>query len=109
MNELKLNGVIKQIGEVQEFDSGFRKVEFVITTSEQFPQEVKFEVLKDKVDDFIKFNKVGATVDVSFNVRGSVWKDKHYVNLIAWKVFKSDAVAETVEEVEKVSEDDLPF
>lgn len=90
MSDLKLTGKIKLIGEKQTFDSGFQKVEFVITTNDTYPQDVKFEVLKDKVDNFLKYNKVGQDVDVSFNINGSEYKGKYYVNLIAWKVFKAD-------------------
>ena len=89
---LQLKGTIKVIGEKQTFDSGFQKVEFVLTTNdEKYPQDVKFEIVQDKVDDFLKYNKVGASVDVDFNVRGNEYKEKYYVNLSAWKVFKSDA------------------
>ena len=42
---LQLTGTIKLIGEVQTFDSGFRKVEFVLTTNdEKYPQDVKFDI-----------------------------------------------------------------
>ena len=69
---LQLNGTIKLIGEKQVFDSGFQKVEFVLTTNdEKYPQDVKFEIVQDKVDDFLKYNKVGSVVDVDFNVRGN--------------------------------------
>ncbi len=89
---LQLNGTIKLIGEKQTFDSGFQKVEFVLTTNdEKYPQDVKFEIVQDKVDDFLKYNKVGSVVDVDFNVRGNEYKEKYYVSLSAWKVFKSDA------------------
>jgi len=110
---LQLTGKIKLIGEVQTFDSGFRKVEFVLTTNdENYPQDVKFDISQDKVDDFIKYNKVGASVDVSFNVRGNEYKDKYYVNLSAWKVFKSDANKAATDigvPVEELATDDLPF
>ena len=46
--ELKLSGKIKLINDTQTWDSGFSKREFVITTDEQYPQDVKFEVIKDK-------------------------------------------------------------
>lgn len=111
MSELKLTGKIKQIGEVQIFDSGFRKLEFVITTLEQYPQDVKFEIIKDRIDNFIQYNKVGQEVEVSFNVRGNEYNGRYFVNLQAWKVFKTTQAeaeqpkAETVEEVK----DDLPF
>ena len=115
---LQLTGTIKLIGEVQTFDSGFKKVEFVLTTNdEKYPQDVKFDISQDKVDDFIKYNKVGASVDVSFNVRGNEYKDKYYVNLSAWKVFKADAnkpatdIGVPAEELatEELATDDLPF
>ena len=109
---LQLTGTIKLIGDVQTFDSGFRKVEFVITTNdEKYPQDVKFEISQDKVDDFIKYNKVGACVDVDFNVRGNEYNNKYYVNLSAWKVFKSDANKPATDigvPVEELATDDLP-
>ena len=108
MSELKLNGTIKLVGEVQTFDSGFVKREFVITTKEQYPQDVKFEVTKEKATDFEKYNKVGDNVEVTFNVRGNEYNGKYYVNLQAWKVFKADAKpSEPVASVEPV--DDMPF
>ena len=36
--ELKLNGKVKLISDLQSWDSGFTKREFVITTNEQYPQ-----------------------------------------------------------------------
>lgn len=110
MSELKLNGTIKVIGEKQTFDSGFQKVEFVVTTDDQYPQDVKFEIVQDKCDDFLKYNKVGKQVEVSFNVRGNEYKEKYYVNLSAWKVFGASAETKTAEKVEEVEENlDLPF
>ena len=110
---LQLTGKIKLIGEVQTFDSGFKKVEFVITTNdENYPQEVKFDISQDKVDDFIKYNKVGSDVDVSFNVRGNEYKGKYYVNLAAWKVFKAGASKVATDigvPLEEIAIGDLPF
>lgn len=41
---LQVSGKIKQIGEKQTFESGFQKVEFVITTNdEKYPQDIKFD------------------------------------------------------------------
>ena len=109
---LQLKGTIKLIGEKQTFDSGFQKVEFVLTTNdEKYPQDVKFEIVQDKVDDFLKYNKVGSVVDVDFNVRGNEYKGKYYVSLTAWKVFKSQAAAPATDigvPSEEIA-DDLPF
>ena len=106
MSELKLNGTIKMIGELQTFDSGFVKREFVVTTKEQYPQDVKFELVKDKATDFEKYNKVGQDVEVKFNVRGNEYNGKYYVNLQAWYVGNNATPTELV--VSEV-EDDLPF
>ena len=46
--ELKLIGKVKLILDLQSWDSGFTKREFVITTNEQYPQDVKLECIKDK-------------------------------------------------------------
>ena len=37
--ELKLIGKVKLILDLQSWDSGFTKREFVITTNEQYPQD----------------------------------------------------------------------
>ena len=86
MSELKVIGTIKQIGELIQFDSGFSKVEFVITTDETYPQEVKFEAVKEKAEKFLQYNKVGARVEVKFNIRGNEYNGKHYVSLQSWHV-----------------------
>lgn len=84
---LELKGTIKEIGKRKVFDSGYKKVEFVLTTNdEEHPQDVKFKVVQNNVDPFINKNKVGASVKVQFNVRGSEYKDKYYVSLEAFKV-----------------------
>tara|TARA_R110002124_G_scaffold283449_2_gene459480 strand:- start:6540 stop:6872 length:333 start_codon:yes stop_codon:yes gene_type:complete len=110
MSELKINGIIKEIGEIKTFDSGFTKVEFVVTTKEQYPQDIKFEITQAKVEDFIKYNKVGKEVDVSFNIRGNEYNGKYYVNLQAWKVFgaTSDQKKQEDTPLEK-GEGHLPF
>jgi len=107
MSELKLNGTIKLVGELQTYDSGFTKVEFVVTTPDEYPQDVKFEMVKDKAENFLKYNKAGDNVEVSFNVRGNEYNGKHYVSLQAWKVFKSDgATAQPTKAVKQEEEID---
>jgi hypothetical protein len=109
----KLTGTIKSILEKQVFESGFQKVQFVVTTNdEKYPQDVTFEIVQDKVDDFIKYNKVGASVDVSFNIRGNEYNGKTYNTLSAWKVFKSEANAPATDigvPTEELATNDLPF
>lgn len=81
----ELSGSVKLTFPEQTFSSGFNKREFVITTKDKFPQEVKFECLKDKVELVNKL-KEGDEVKVSFDVNGREWQGKYFVNLVAWKI-----------------------
>ena len=85
--ELKINGKVKLIMEQQSWDSGFTKREFVITTNEQYPQDVKLECIKDKISLLNDLSE-GDDVEVSFNVRGNEYNGKYFVNLQAWKLNK---------------------
>ena len=83
MSEVK--GAIKVIESTQTFDSGFQKREFVVTTDETYPQDIKLEFVKDKCAILDKYN-VGDTVAVSYNLRGNEYNGKYYVNLQAWRI-----------------------
>ena len=111
-----LQGRIKLISEPQTFSSGFVKREFVVTTSEKFPQDVKFEVTKERCALLDAF-KAGDEVVVGFVIRGNEYKERYYVNLNALRVqkpgddgnskFYEDAALPR-EDAAK-SDDDLPF
>lgn len=82
----ELNGSVKTIFEEQTFGSGFNKREFVVTTdAEKYPQDIKFECVKDKVELVSKL-KTGDKVKVHFDLRGREWQGKYFVNLNAWKI-----------------------
>jgi len=83
--ELKLKGKVKEIMAVENFDSGFSKRQFVITTDDTYPQDVVFELIKDKCD-LIDPYAIGSDVEVSFNVRGNFYNGKYYTNIQAWKL-----------------------
>ena len=122
MSDYTAKGTIKLIQEIQKFDSGFEKREFVITTDEKYPQDVKFELIKDKCSDIDKFN-VGDSIKVSFNVRGNEYNSKYFVNLQAWRLAVPmeetnnpipaplDPMAAQLQpsNVDDIGEDDLPF
>lgn len=79
-------GTIKLINETQTFGSGFTKREFVITTGDsKYPQDIKFEVVKDKCAVLDQY-AVGQAVNVSFDIRGNEYQGKYYVNLNCWKL-----------------------
>lgn len=82
-------GKIKEIFDTQIFPSGFSKREFVVTTDERFPQDIKFNCLKEKADMLNNF-KAGDTVQVNFDIRGREYNDRYFVDLNAWKIALSD-------------------
>lgn len=109
--ELVIKGTIKKIGEVQTISDKFKKVEFVIETSDQYPKLVSFQVTNDKIDNFLKFNKVGNLVEVKFNVESKEFNGKYFTNLTAWRVQNESAQQSDVKQAttNEVEEDDLPF
>tara|TARA_R110001599_G_scaffold344643_1_gene568299 strand:+ start:744 stop:1148 length:405 start_codon:yes stop_codon:yes gene_type:complete len=79
-------GVVKVIGDTQTFANDFTKREIVITTpDDKYPQDVKFEVIKDKCKVLDVFN-IGQEVKIFFDLRGNEYSGKHYVNLAAWRI-----------------------
>lgn len=106
---LSTTGKVKHIFDTQEFSSGFTKREFVVTTDETYPQDIKFETIKDKTA-LLDTLTVGQEVTVSFNLRGSEYQGKYYVNPRAWKI-EAGAKSESTP-VNSASDDDgdsLPF
>jgi single-strand DNA-binding protein len=85
MPKYELTGAVRLLHDPQTFASGFTKREFVVETGGKYPQLIKLECVKDRVADLDKISP-GDVVNVSFDIRGSEYKDRHYVNLVAWKV-----------------------
>ncbi|MEZ5413311.1 MAG: DUF3127 domain-containing protein [Opitutaceae bacterium] len=84
----EISGTIKVVFDEQTFGSGFNKREFVLTIEDgRFPQDVKFECVKDKVALVAGLNP-GDKAKVFFDLRGREWKGNYYVNLNAWKLEK---------------------
>jgi len=60
-----------------------------VTTGDKYPQDLKFEVVKDKcsmLDDY----KEGQDVQVNFDIRGNEYNGKYFVNLSCWKLSGKD-------------------
>ena len=93
-NQFEIEGSIKLIYETQSFSSGFQKREFVVTTQDKYPQDIKFEVVKDKCA-LLDSLKPETQVKVSFDIRGNEYKDRYYVNLNAWKIEAIDSPSDT--------------
>jgi hypothetical protein len=97
-----IEGTIKVIGETTQYGPNFRKVEFVVTTEDKYPQDIKLEFYQDDcgiIDDF----QVGNRVKVFYNLKGNEYKEKYYVNLQAWKMEDASASTEEIEEVKEAA------
>ncbi len=81
----EMNGTVKVVQDLMTFPSGFSKREFVVTTKEQYPQDVLFETVKDKIAQVDKL-KPGMEVTVHFDIRGREYNGRHFVNLSAWRI-----------------------
>jgi len=113
---MKVTGKITKVLETKEGVSKagteWKKTEFLLTTNEEYNNLYCFEIFGlDKVDAFLKFQKVNDIVEVDFNVKCREWQGKYFTSLEAWKVFSQKE--ETKQDPEPVKqeepESDLPF
>ena len=125
---MDITGKIKLINDTKEYGSkGFRKRELVVTTEEQYPQDLLVEFIQDKCD-ILNSYKVGESVKVDINLRGREWESpqgeiKYFNSIQGWRIEKlssqeADASippvppAEAFEPADDVNDnepDDLPF
>ena len=113
-NELVFKGKIEKIFDVMEGESSngaWKKIEFLVVEAvDKYPQSVKFSLFgEEKVDNFVKYNKEGSTVEVSFNFSCREYQGKFYTDVQAWKVWGSKDEAPAQQEVAVEEVDDLPF
>lgn len=88
---MEIQGKITKILDVvkgQKNDGGeWQKINFLVETDEQYNNLYCFEIFGvEKVDNFQKYNNVGASVKVSFNVKTNEWQGRYFTSLQAWKV-----------------------
>lgn len=115
--EYKITGKITNINPKESISNGqYQKVTFVVTNQDGYNDSDKdyaFEIFeksdseKSKVDNFLKFNKVGQVVDVNFNIDCRAGNKGYWTTLKAWKVFKSDTDTEPTEGTD--DDEEAPF
>ena len=88
---MEVQGKIKLIGDTKTFGSnGFRKRELVVTTEEQYPQDLMIEFVQDKTD-LLNTYQVGQPVKVGINLRGREWvspqgETKYFNSIQGWRI-----------------------
>lgn len=103
-------GKIHLIGQTETVgNNGFTKRLLVIETSEQYPQKIPIDFVKDKTSVLDNY-KVGDEVNVSINLRGSEYQGKFYVNCQGWKIEKVNGNSQPKPAAQPEEESDgLPF
>ena len=125
---MDITGKIKLINETKEYGSnGFRKRELVVTTEEQYPQDLLIEFIQDKCDILNSYN-VGESVKIDINLRGREWQSpqgeiKYFNSIQGGRIEKTSSgdsdvnippippadAFEPADEVNDNEPDDLPF
>ena len=82
-----LPGLVHEIGELVEHDSGFTKQELVIVTNDYKPTLVKFEFLNKSTIQLFGLGK-NEKVKVTFRIEGREWDGRVLNNVIGTKVEK---------------------
>jgi hypothetical protein len=110
-----VKGTIIEIGDIEIFDSGAKKLTLVIDTKEQYNNEYALDYFKSGeyvkyVDEFAKYNKIGDQVEVEFNFNQKKYNGKYYTNLSLWKITKIAAGNPEPQNQSNVEDDEnLPF
>lgn len=118
---MTIKGKIKTIFEEKVVSEKFKTRDLVVTTNEQYPQDILIQFVQDKTSILNEY-KAGDDVEVGINLRGREWVNKEgkamYFNTIqGWKISKLDASSapapqtnNTFDETNDDSElDDIPF
>ena len=127
---MEITGKIKWIDEVKTYgSSGFRKREIVITTQEQYPQQILVEFVQDKCELLDPY-QIGQDVRIGINLRGREWvnpegQTKYFNSIQGWRIDQLDQEIDNEEstpiqkpfettdskneENDGDEEDDLPF
>lgn len=116
---LEVTGKLEKFLEMQEGKTkdgkDWKKQQFIVVTEEKYNNIYPFELFAsgehlEKIDNLLKYNKVGDMVKVQFNVNASEYNGKYYTNLSVWRVDNSKRPeAQPATESFSEVEDDLPF
>lgn len=121
---MEITGRIKKIFETQNITASFKKREFVVTTQEQYPQDIMIEFTQDKTGELDRYQE-GQEVRVSINIRGREWINpegvaKYFNTIQAWRIENmansapnpaqfQDIPASPPTDFKQDQDDDLPF
>ena len=121
---MEITGIIKRISKTVEVSAQFKKREVVITTAEQYPQQISIECHQDKVSLLDGLSE-GQEVTIGINIRGREWTSpqgevRFFNTIVGWKVDKASQApeqfqnsapkaADAMAPLADGEDDDLPF
>jgi translation initiation factor IF-3 len=106
---MEITGTIKILGNSEKVSDKLTKLQVVVTTDEQYPQDISIDFLNDKVD-LLKNFKVGNKVIIGINLRGREYNGKYYNNIVGWRISQDvSEVTNSQQQPAREVEADLPF
>lgn len=96
---MQVSGNLKLVRETQQVTDKFQKREFVVQTTEQYPQFITMELQGDKCDIIDSYAE-GEEVVVDINLRGRSWvnkdgEEKFFNTIVAWKIQRANSQQQT--------------
>ena len=100
MPSYTLTGTVKAVFDIQTFARGFTKRDFVVTTDDERPQDIKLECVAEWCG-LLDGVEPDDRVRVTFRLRGNEYKDRYFVNLQVHQIDKvdDDGTSTTLESV----------
>ena len=95
MNNLTIEGKLVQILPLQEGNStrgAWKKQDFIMETTEQYPKKVCISCWGEKVDELQKFQP-NETLSVAINIESREYNSRWYTDVKAWRIEKGSAAA----------------
>jgi hypothetical protein len=91
---MQVKGRIKRIEATNVVSDKFKKRMLVVTTNDQYPQEIGVQFVQDKCDVLNGYN-AGDDVEIEVNVQGKDFTNKagevfNITSLQGWKISKSE-------------------
>ena len=113
----KLKGTIKTITPVQEFATGSKKATIVVSNNDGYEGAEKMYAFEyfcgakkpERMDQMLKYNAVGDTVEVSFEVESREYNGKYYSDLSAFRLDKVGGSSGAGNSLPAIEGDDVPF
>jgi hypothetical protein len=116
----KITTVLEKQSGTTKTGSDWETQTFILDNNEKYNNIFAFDLFgSEKIQNFEKYNKIGQTVNVDFNINCREYKGRYYTSLSAWKISKAeastsapdllDAPFPTTNDVSEGNDDDLPF